>query len=58
MYNALVLGAFLVSFLFDDLSGHSYSSTFLMFLIFHSCSFVQNIMSFLVNSVVISIIML
>ena len=34
MYNALVLGALLVSLLFDDLSGHSYPSTFLVFLIF------------------------
>ena len=28
MYNALVLGALLVSLLFDDLSGHSYPFTF------------------------------
>ena len=27
MYNASVLGSFLVSLLFDDLSGHSYPST-------------------------------
>ena len=34
MYDALVLGALLVSLLFDDLTDHSYHSTFLMFLIF------------------------
>ena len=33
MYNALVLGALLVSLLFDDLSGHSYPCTFFDFLL-------------------------
>ena len=28
VYNALVLGALVVSLLFNDLSGHSYPSTF------------------------------
>ena len=39
MYTALVLGVLHVSLLFDDLSGHSYPSTFLVFLIIYSCSF-------------------
>ena len=38
MYNALVVGALLVLLLFDDSSGHSYPSTFLMLLIsFYNC---------------------
>ena len=36
MYNALVLGALLVSLLFDDLSGHSYIPVH--FLIFYFIS--------------------
>ena len=37
MYNALVLGALFVLLLFDDLSGHSYPSTFLIFSIMQRC---------------------
>ena len=35
MYDALMLGTLLISLLFDDLSGHFYPSTFLMFFYFY-----------------------
>ena len=35
MYDALVLGALLVSLLLDDLSGHSYPSTLMFFVFFY-----------------------